>query len=38
MCKYKLNKTQIEIKIKGRKKKWKSLKGYLKAKAPRLDF
>ena len=38
MCKYKLNKTQIEIKIKGRKKKWKSLKGYLKAKAPRLIF
>ena len=39
MYKHKLNKTQIEIKIKGRKKKErKSLKGYLKAKAPRLDF
>ena len=39
MYKHKLNKTQIKIKIKGKKKKKKkSLKGYLKVKAPRLDF
>ena len=36
MYKHKLNKTQIKIKIKGKKKK--SLKGYLKVKAPRFDF
>ena len=39
MYKHKLNKTQIKIKIKGKKKKKrKSLKGYLKVKAPRFDF
>ena len=39
MCKHKLNKTHIKIKIKGTKEKEKGIKKeYLKAKAPRLNF
>ena len=38
MSKQNKQKKQIKAKIKGRKGKKKSLKGYLKAKVPRLDF
>jgi len=38
MCKHKLNKrNRLKQRLKAEKKK-KSLKGYLKAKTPRLDF